>query len=362
MLYFILDNIYNKDVNNGVFFRYKNFIHWLLDNNKPVTLITRNVKNVTYPKNLNVVYIPFIKIIVYSELYVPILITVLNIIPKNSTVITLLEYTTANILTISKKFNLILGYHTNLKLYVENYFFLKLLYNVHNRFIYTTNPILVLISGYSSYSIFKTIKKEKVICWYDMNSSFLEYPIIKFNYDKEKEINMIYTGRISNSQKNINTLIDIVYEYNKKYGKARLTLYGDGPDFNKYMNSNLIHFYGSIDNNKLYYEYEKYINKNPVFIFASTTETLGKSPIEASLCGLPVFTAISPETLFIYKDGINGFTFSSVNECCNKINNFINLSECEKKNIIKNGKMLKKKFDSNIYSKIYDKITKNKKK
>ena len=59
-----------------------------------------------------------------------------------------------------------------------------------------------------------------------------------------------------------------------------------------------------------------------MFVFASTTETLGKSPIEASLCGLPVFTAISPETPFIYEDGINGFTFTSVNECCKKINKF----------------------------------------
>lgn len=361
MLYFILDNIYNKHINNGIFFRYKNFINWLLDNNKPVTLITRNVKTVTYPKNLNVIYIPFLKCIPYPELYFPILITVLKIIPKNSTVITLLEYSPINIFTISKKFNLILGYHTNLKLYTKNNFFLKLLYNINNnRLIYTTNPSFILVSGYSSYSTFKTIKKEKLICWYDMNSSFLEYPIINFNYDKEKEVNMIYTGRISNSQKNINTLIEIVHEYNKNYGKARLTLYGDGPDLNKYTNSNVVHFYGNIDNDKLYNEYEKYINKNPVFIFASVTETLGKSPIEASLCGLPVFTNISIETPFIYKDNINGFTFTSVNECCKKINKFINLSEYEKNNIVKNGKMLKKMFDPNIYSKIYDKITKNK--
>jgi hypothetical protein len=47
-----------------------------------------------------------------------------------------------------------------------------------------------------------------------------------------------------------------------------------------------------------------------------------------------------------------------VNDCCKKINKFINLSKDEKNNIVKNGKMLKKMFDPNIYSKIYDKITK----
>ena len=74
MIYFILDNIYNKNVNNGIFLRYKNFISWLLNNKKHVTLVTRKIKNITYPENLTVKYIPFVKYINYSELYLPIFI------------------------------------------------------------------------------------------------------------------------------------------------------------------------------------------------------------------------------------------------------------------------------------------------
>jgi hypothetical protein len=44
----------------------------------------------------------------------------------------------------------------------------------------------------------------------------------------------------------------------------------------------------------------------------------------------------------IYKDGINGYTFTSVNECCKKINKFIHLPKNEQKNIMKNGKRIKK--------------------
>jgi len=360
MIYFILDNIYNKNVNNGIFLRYKNFISWLLNNKKHVTLVTRKIKNITYPENLTVKYIPFAKYINYSELYVPIFINISKIISDKSTVVTLFEYSALNLTMLPNDVTLILGYHTNIHLYVSN-FFEKLMYFVNSKLFtyYYIDPKLILISGYSCNSIIeKYLPNNKKFIWYDMNSTFLDYPIIKYNYNKEKEINMIYTGRISCIQKNIDTLIEILYKYNETYGKAKLTLYGNGPDINKYKNNDIINFYGNVDQDTLYNEYKKYINKNAVFVFASTTETLGKSPVEASLCGLPVFTAISPETPFIYKDGINGYTFTSVNECCKKINKFIHLPKNEQKNIMKNGKRIKKFFDPNIHSILYNQIIK----
>lgn len=358
MIFFILDNIYNTRVNNGIFFRYKNFISWLLSNKKDVTLVTRELKNITYPENLTVKYIPFIKYIYYQELYVPVFINISKVIPSKSIVVTLLEYSPLNLSLLPNDVTLILGYHTNMDLYVNN-FVEKMLYNISLSHVHILNPKLILTSGYSSHSLFdKKFPNTTKFVWYDMDSTFLECPIINYNYSNQKEINMIYTGRISCSQKNIDTIINILYKYNKKYGKAKLTLYGDGPDINKYENHDNVCFYGNIDQNALYNEYKKYTNKNAVFVFASTTETLGKSPIEASLCGLPVFTAISPETPFIYEDGINGFTFTSVNECCKKINKFINLPKIKQQNIITNGKLIKNLFDPNIHSKLYKKIIK----
>jgi glycosyltransferase involved in cell wall biosynthesis len=303
-------------------------------------------------------YIPFVKYIYYPEIYIPIFINISKIIPNKSIVVTLLEYNTFNLIMLPNDVTLFLGYHTNCELYISNVFE-KIAYAMHSSIAYMLNPKLILLSGFSSSSIIeKYLPNNKTFIWYDMNSKFLDYPIINYNYNKQEEINMIYTGRISCSQKNIDSLIKILYKYNKKYGKAKLTLYGDGPDINKYENIDNIHFYGNIPQAALYNEYKKYINKNAVFVFASTTETLGKSPIEASLCGLPVFTALSPETPFIYKDGVNGFTFSSMKECCSKINKFIHLPEAEQKNIITNGKLLKNLFDPNIYSKIYKKMIK----
>ena len=358
MIYFILDNIYNDNVNNGIFLRYKNFILWLLNNKKDVTLVTRKLKNITYPDNLSVKYIPFVKYIYYSEIYIPIFINISKIIPNKSIVVTLLEYSNFNLIMLPNDVTLFLGYHTSCELYLSN-FFEKIAYAMNSIFFYRLKPKLILLSGFSSDSIIEEyLPNNKKFVWYDMNNNFLDYPIINYYYNKQEEINMIYTGRVSCSQKNIDTLIKILYKYNKKYGKAKLTMYGNGPDINKYENIDNIHLYGNIHQDALYNEYKKYINKNAVFVFASTTETLGKSPIEASLCGLPVFTALSPETPFIYKDGVNGFTFSSVKECCRKINKFIHLPETEQKNIITNGKLLKNLFDPNVHSKIYKKMIK----
>ena len=72
MIYFILDNIYNDNVNNGIFLRYKNFILWLLNNKKDVTLVTRKLKNITYTDNLSVKYIQryiFLFLLTFQKLY-----------------------------------------------------------------------------------------------------------------------------------------------------------------------------------------------------------------------------------------------------------------------------------------------------
>ncbi len=367
MIFFILDNIYNSQVSNGIFFRYQNLISFLLENNYNVTLITRYINNIKYPDKLLIKYIPFINYYAYPELYIPTMIGIEKLLSDNAYVITLLEYSINIISLLPKNINLVLGYHTRLDIYTKNTFFRKLYYNFNIHNISKLKPKLILVSGYSTISIIEKYTDTKCLVWYDMNSKFLEYPIIQKRFNKNYIINMIYTGRIA-SEKKIENLIEIIYKYNKYYGKAKLTLYGTGPDIDKYKNmllsydkeypsSNLINFYGLVHNDKLYEEYSKYSNQ--IFIFASTSETLGKSPIEASLCGLPVFTAISDETQYIYKDNVNGFLFTSTDECCKKINYFMNLSHEKQNEIIKNGKSIKNIFNNKkIYMTILSEIEK----
>ena len=156
MIYFILDNIYNDNVNNGIFLRYKNFISWLLNNKKDVTLVTRKLKNITYPDNLSVKYIPFVKYIYYSEIYIPIFINISKIIPNKSIVVTLLEYSTFNLIMLPNDVTLFLGYHTSCELYISN-FFEKITYAMNSNFFYRLKPKLILLSGFSSDSIMSSI-------------------------------------------------------------------------------------------------------------------------------------------------------------------------------------------------------------
>ena len=58
-LYFILDNIFNPSVRNGVYLRYVQFITYLLSKQYEITLITRYIENIKYPDKLRVQYVPF---------------------------------------------------------------------------------------------------------------------------------------------------------------------------------------------------------------------------------------------------------------------------------------------------------------
>jgi len=360
-IYFILDNIYNPDVVNGIFLRYKEFIENLLQEHITVILYTRKVDNIVYPTTpyFIVKFIKFIQVPFYKDLYIPVKINLSEIIPQNEILITLLEYPTLYLplIKIQNSIKLIYGYHTRLDKYVNN-FIKKSIYLFSTKLFYLLKPDLIFISGYSSKPILKKFFKCKIIVWDNVSKIYLKYPIIQNIYDTNQPINFIYTGRIS-IEKNLDMLFEIFLSFHNKNKNINLIIIGNGPQLEKYkttyQNNNII-FKGLIKNDALYEEYQKY--KNPLFIFPSTSETLGKSSIEASLCGLPVFTNISDETKYIYKDGINGFIFTSVNECIEKINKFIYLfSNEEKRNIIENGKKINKLFNKD-YKWALDKINK----
>jgi len=111
---------------------------------------------------------------------------------------------------------------------------------------------------------------------------------------------LIYTGRISQDKK-VDKLFEIFYKLAETFTNIQLVIYGNGPDKNRlisqYGNDKRIIFGGLLNQDEMYTTYNSF--SNPLFVFPSTYETLGKSPIEASLCGIPVFTAMSDETIFI---------------------------------------------------------------
>ena len=355
MYYFILDNIYNSEISNGIFYRYQSLIENLLKMNEEVTLITHPVEKATYPSGLKVDFTSskFALLIIYSELYFPYYLNTMNIL-ENSVIISLSEYVTIYQafykLKTKLKCKLILGFHTNYNLYgflIKN--IQKTMVKFFRYYLYDMVDIL-LISGYSSKKMINKVvecrkkKPLKKLVWYHMDSRFLDIKPLRFTYDQL--ITILYCGRISDAQKKIFQLLEIYQNYCANYQQCQLTIIGNGPDFGtlqqRTRNDSNINLLGNIPNNKLPSVFAKL--KSPVFVFPSTSETLGKSPLEASMLGIPVFTAISIETPYLYQDGQNGYVFTSTEECCQKINGFFQSSTEQKNKIIQNGIQLRERF------------------
>jgi hypothetical protein len=122
-LYFILDNIFNSSVRNGVYLRYAQFIRYLLSKQYEITLITRYVEHVKYPDKLRVQYVPFISLPGYEEVFGPLPFSCIGIIPPESIVITLIENFTI-FFDLSKHSRVIYGYHTRFELYTQSDIFI----------------------------------------------------------------------------------------------------------------------------------------------------------------------------------------------------------------------------------------------
>lgn len=364
-VHFILDNIYNEDISNGIFFRYRNLIAKLLEKGHDVTLITRYIEGVTYPKRLCVRYIAFINMPLYNELYLPLSLGAEHIdFSKGPTLFTLLEYCNLFFWMIPFRklydFKLILGYHTDLKLYTESNLFLTAVYDVGFYVKEFVAEDLLLVSGHSTLDYVNGCSSCEKVVWYELSPRFLEVEPIYPTYDKSAPINLIYLGRISQWQKNVFELKEIRERLQKtQQHQVFLTVYGNGPDLDEFKrlcaDDELITFKGNVPQDSIYDEYRNYVN--PIFIYPSTTETLGKSAIEASIIGLPVFARESPETSFLYETGTNGYIYYTPKECCSQINRFLNMSADSKRTIIRNGHDLRNKFEKDIYDTISQYLT-----
>ncbi len=161
----------------------------------------------------------------------------------------------------------------------------------------------------------------------------------EFHELKDKKI-LLYVGRLS-CEKNVELLIEALYEASKERDDLSLLIIGPGDKQDLLMKADLfgvkhkVVFAGPRDQE----ETAKYYGGADLFLFASETETQGIVIWEAMVCGLPVVAFDLPISLDIYppgtaftvnrKDGVNGFSKAIL----------VAISDDKKRNIIsENGR------------------------
>ena len=171
------------------------------------------------------------------------------------------------------------------------------------------------------------------------------------NIKTENIINFIYCGRIS-KEKNIIEICDCLNEVDFDYV---LNIIGDGPYINelkniiieKYNNSvDKIYFHGELKQREIYNLYHKLDNR--IFIFTSLSETFGKTPMEAGMCGVPIFIKKSDITSILYTHEENAYVFDNKYDFKILLYKFLKSGINEKKSLIENSVKNIKKYDQNI--------------
>jgi len=173
-------------------------------------------------------------------------------------------------------------------------YLLKTIYNLSDQILANTNEYLnaLIEKGFDkdklkifkrgiNLSKFRDLKKENI----DIVAKFWQ----KHNLEDANFI-LLYTGRIS-KDKNLDFIINLFGEINKKFSEARFLILGDGPYLEelkqKYSSIDGLHFVGIIDNDEIV----NYYSMADLFVFPSTTDTFGMSVLEAQACGLPAIVS-----------------------------------------------------------------------
>ncbi|WP_224076585.1 glycosyltransferase family 4 protein [Planococcus chinensis] len=128
----------------------------------------------------------------------------------------------------------------------------------------------------------------------------------KLGYSESQFI-ILCTGEL-NKNKNQKTLINAVFEVNKKIPNLKLLLAGNGPLENELRflvksldMENIVEFLGYKNN------LEKYVNISDIVISMSYREGLPLNIMEAMLCEKPVITSLNRGHRELVNNGINGF-------------------------------------------------------
>ena len=350
---FILPNIY--EILNGVSLKYIKFIDYLKDlqissHKIHITLfLTKSKKSeVQIPSspNIQLIFLPGIRVPFYKEIKVPIL-HKSNIIPiikhKNTNIIFHGEFIWLySILEKIKKKNpdihLFPNWHTDYEFYLQNVYNIfkfsssiihKLQVNLLNK---TFSGIIV--TGYPM------VLKYKEFTNHVFNANELDlstFHLHKIDTYEKKKLNVIYTGRIS-KEKNIESIFSYLHTLTHII-PFHLHLIGDGPHLHHIKNiasteypSISCTFYGKMNQIDIFELYHKLEDR--IFLFTSQSETFGKTPLEACACGIPVFIEKSQITPFIYTHLKNAFIFENHVEFTESIQTFIQWNSEQKKKFI----------------------------
>ena len=355
---FILYNIF--EVKSGVSNKYINFIDYLTKQKTEYLLFTtfsssnlNNKYNIIYKKGIN---IPF-----YNDIKIPNikLIDLKNYVNDYDIIIFNGEffwlYTIFNDLKkIYKNVKLIPNWHTNYEYYSKLYF--KNMINIQNikKNLYNNlkNKFFsgIIVTG----EITKNNFQEYCSNVFNANEICLDnFNIFEINhYNLSNKINFIYVGRVS-IEKNLDLLIDILYELNSKnsqFNNFHMHIIGDGPYKNELFDKindeliNKITFYGSIEYSEIKYIYKNLDNR--IFIQPSISETFGKTSMEACYSGIPIFVKSCEIHEILYKES-NSFIFDNVNDFKNQLMLFFKLSQNQKVQIINNAYNNAKKYNQN---------------
>lgn len=158
-------------------------------------------------------------------------------------------------------------------------------------------------------------------------------------YESSQNFNWFYTGRISR-EKNIELILPLMQSI-QYMGRIHLHIIGDGPyleelkDNSKKINWGQITFYGKMKSEDIFELYMRY--RNRFFIFPSTSETFGKSPFEASACGIPIFIKESDVTPHLFENRINAMVFREIDDFVESFEYFMNMRKIEKDRLLQNA-------------------------
>ena len=194
--------------------------------------------------------------------------------------------------------------------------------------------------------------------------------IVSDEYDtvsQLKDHNIIYVGRLE-PEKGVLDLIDVMVEVHKLNSKIKLNIFGDGSLRNQLLTE--------ISNNKLEdiiyihgfkeaHIIKDYYNKSSMLIVTSLKESFGIVILEAMKCGVPCIAFDSATgACELIKDNVNGYLIENRNslKMAQKIVEYFNLSNKEKKNMQKNAIETSSKYSFKYVQNIWFKLLKKRSK
>lgn len=354
---FILYNIF--EVKSGVSNKYIKFIDFLIKKNIDYLIIScLNDSNINL--NYNIISLKGFNIPLYNNIKIPNIKyeDLLNLTNNNDIIIFNGEfYWIYDILNkIKKKLNnikLIPNWHTNYDFYSSTYFNNNILSNKIKNILHQNlkNNFFsgIIVTGEINKNNFQNYSN------YVFNANEIclkNFDIFKIdNYSLNHTINFIYTGRIA-LEKNLLLILDILNNLSEsKFKNFKMHFIGSGP-FLETLKENIsnkikkkIIFYGDVDYSQIIYIYKNLDNR--IFIQPSMSETFGKSTMEASYSGIPIFIIKCDIHNCLYNED-NSFFYENIKEFRHQLTLFFKLNEKQKNKIILNGFNNAKKYDQNL--------------